>query len=845
MWPGLDSALQLYESFTLALSAGSVKDLSKSYENYLPTEILEAGIKAGRFYKGYLRVNKHNALQEAFVASSKSFIKDSGDIFVCGMIDRNRAIHGDEVVVEMLPEQQWKSRCLRLVDNPYDAKENGVDIELAKSQVIPTGKVVGILDRRWRNYIATLPEEEESNSSSRKNERILVIPYDYRIPKIRIVTKQAEGIRNHRIVVRIDNWDKESQYPNGHLVQTLGEIGELETEIQCLLIEHDIFVGEFAQNLILELPSVSEEKPGKPDESEIKTRKDLRSSHFIFSIDPKGCEDVDDALSVKELSNGMLELGVHIADVTYFVQPLSATDLEARSRSTSVYLPDRRYDMLPQVLSGNLCSLLGNVDRYAVSVLWELDSECNVQNVWYGRTVINSRYKLCYEAAQDILFGATAEEMISEIPELQGLNKCDLNSRFQELSEALSKLYQTANIIRQSRLLLGGLELNSINMKFEIDHSLAAAVTDVKSSKELAIHKTVAECMIFANHWVAKKISEAFPHHAVLRHHPNPREADLLEVQKLASSKGFALNIHSNKELAASLEKAVNVNDPTFNQILRILTTQAMNQAVYFCSGNISSSAFYHYGLGLDKYTHFTSPIRRYADILVHRQLLAEIEKSEADVKFDAGEMTDLCNHMNIKHRAVQDLEKAAQQIYLAYFFEDYSRQNSSPCLVDAVIYSLLTNGMLVFIPKYGIKGAVSLCNKDKKVAIVKDGVEWLEGQLTIKNSSLTVEASGMIQKYSIFDHVTLSVRIQKSRAHQHKIILDLVRNVPYASDIITLPDENIEMLPIKSETGSEEITKNVNENLLLHEAKTFNLYDFLENLRALTLIDYNDTSLS
>ncbi|GBM24441.1 DIS3-like exonuclease 1 [Araneus ventricosus] len=621
MWNDVESILALFESLHLALSTGSVKDLSKSYDNYLSADVLQAGIKAGRYFRGYLRVNKHNASEEAFVTSSKASLKDVGDIFISGMVDRNRAIHGDEVVVELLPENLWKSRCLKLVDNTYDSKvsdDNGEEHH-ASSLVLPTGKVVGVLERCWRNYVATLPEEDDSSSTSKNKERILAVPYDYRIPKIRIATKQADDIRNKRIVVRIDNWEKDSQYPNGHLVQSLGEIGDLETEVQSLLIEHDVFFREFAQNLLNELPTCTAENPWTLDPDQISKRRDLRDSHLIFSIDPKGCEDVDDALSVRKLPDGKLELGVHIADVTHFVQELSVVDLEARSRSTSVYLPDRRYDMLPHALSGNLCSLLGNVDRYAVSVLWELDSKCKVQNVWYGRTIIKSKYKLCYEAAQDILYGSTVENMLADIPELQGLDECELNMRFQEMKDSLSKLYHIANVIRRDRLGAGGLELNSINMKFEIDRNLPSAVTDVKSAKELAIHKTVAECMIFANHWVAKKINDVYPSQAVLRRHPNPREADLVELQKLAESKGFTLNVHSNKELAASLEKAVDIHDPSVNQIFRILATQTMNQATYCCTGCYSFPELYHYGLGLDRYTHFTSPIRRYADILVSR----------------------------------------------------------------------------------------------------------------------------------------------------------------------------------------------------------------------------------
>ncbi|XP_054710884.1 DIS3-like exonuclease 1 [Uloborus diversus] len=829
VWKDLDPAIQLYESLNLALGVGSVNDLSKSYDNYLPLDVLQAGIKSGRFFKGHLQVNKHNASQEAFVRSSKVFAKDSEDIYVCGMRDRNRAVHEDEVVVELFPKNQWKSRCMNLVDNPYDSKDN-TDTESTKVDVIPTGRVVGVIERCWRNYVATLPEEnEEKNSSSRVTERILVVPYDYCIPKIRIATKQAESLRNKRIVVRIDSWDTDSQYPNGHLVQALGEINDLETEVQCLLIEHQLFFGEFTKNLISELP-YSADKPWQVDETEISKRKDLRHSHLIFSIDPKNCEDVDDALSVKKLPDDMLELGVHIADVTYFVKPLTLVDLEARSRSTSVYLPDRRYDMLPHILSGNLCSLLGSVDRYAVSVLWTLDSKFSVKSIWYGRTIIRSQYKLCYETAQDILCNKTIDEVICDIPELQNINTTELHSKFDELRDTLFLLHHIANRLRNERLHAGGLELSSINMKFEIDKMLPSIVSGVKASKELAIHKTVAECMIFANHWVAKKIHEDFPHQAVLRCHPNPREADLAALQQIASSKGYELNIHSNKDLASSLEKAVDNQDPGFNQILRILATQAMNQATYFCTGGLSVSQFYHYGLGLDKYTHFTSPIRRYADILVHRLLLTAVEGTKTETKFSTLEMEEFCSHLNMKHKAAQDIEKDAHQLYLAFYFEDASsKENSTPCVVDSIIYSFRANGMLVFVPKYGIKAAVCLRNKDNKVAIVNKDVQWVDGHLELQETCLLVHSTLEVQKYHIFDHITVCIKVHKSRSHPSKIVLELVENAPYKEDFKELNYLSFETLKLTTENDEDTDDKSNRET---ESSEGFNMYLFLEKVR-------------
>jgi len=192
----------------------------------------------------------------------------------------------------------------------------------------------------------------------------------------------------------------------------------LETEIDTILTENEIQVTPFSQGILNELPSLESCPSWKPDPKEVAKRRDLRDI-LVMSIDPIGCEDVDDALSVRKLENGNLEVGVHIADVTHFVPVNSLTDQEARKRATTVYLADRRYDMLPSVLSSQLCSLLGSVERYAVSCIWEIHhTSFKVRRCWYGRTVIKSSYKFCYEHAQDIIDGKPSSEMKKVIPEL-------------------------------------------------------------------------------------------------------------------------------------------------------------------------------------------------------------------------------------------------------------------------------------------------------------------------------------------------------------------------------------------------------------------------------------------
>jgi len=543
-------------------------------------------------------------------------------------------------------------------------------------------------------------------------------------------------------------------YPSGHFVRSLGPIGNLEAEVQVLMVEHSLAVPSFTEAQLKELPSNTPESPWVMSEEEVAKRRDLRKSHLIFSIDPKGCEDVDDTLSVRVLKRGQIELGVHIADVSHFVKPGSLTDAEAKSRSTTVYLADRRFDMLPEVLSADLCSLIGGVDRYAVSVLWVLDSDYNVLKTWFGRTVIRSSYKLFYEAAQAIADGeAKEEDLIKDISELQDLEPKTASKRLSEIRKSVLKLMDIAREIKARRTVHGALELEGVEVQVQLGDK--KDIKDLIPKKPLEIHETVAECMIFANHWVAKKIAEAFPSAALLRHHPLPRKQHFSNLMHCASSKGFAIDTSSNKSLADSLDECVDLKDPNFNKIIRSLATQAMSNALYFSTGSLSPENFFHYGLALDRYTHFTSPIRRYADVIVHRLLLAAVEKDNAAQLPSNKELQEICSHINIKHRAAQNAQKESVDLFQSIFFQDLPEDDDRR-ICDAVIFSLRANGVLVFVPRYGLKGPVYLKDKTGQVitpAVKGDSVVFGPGQLTRHEYHITVRNNSGSFDFRLFDH--------------------------------------------------------------------------------------------
>eukprot|EP00071_Canis_lupus_P018275 XP_013964859.1 DIS3-like exonuclease 1 [Canis lupus familiaris] len=626
-----------------------------------------------------------------------------------------------------------------------------------------------------------------------------------------------------------------------------GSVAACDVRTECLILVQ-----------MCEMPVNTPGNPWKVSPEEERERKDLRETHLVFSIDPKGCEDVDDTLSVRTLANGSLELGVHIADVTHFVPPSSYIDTEARTRATTYYLADRRYDMLPSILSADLCSLLGGVDRYAVSVIWELDrTSYEIKNVWFGRTIIRSAYKLFYEAAQELLDGNVT--VVEDIPELKNLDTKSRQAKLEELVWALGKLTDIARHIRAKRDRCGALELEGVEVRVQLDEK--KNIHDLIPKQPLEVHETVAECMILANHWVARKIWESFPHQALLRQHPPPHQEFFSELRECAKAKGFFIDTRSNKTLADSLDNANDPNDPIVNRLLRSMATQAMSNALYFSTGSCAEEEFHHYGLALDKYTHFTSPIRRYSDIVVHRLLMAAISKDKKmeikDNLLSNKDLEELCRHINNRNRAAQHSQKQSTELFQCMYFKDKDPENEERCISDGVIYSIRTNGVLVFIPRFGIKGAAYLRNKDGLVISCGSDSrsEWKPGSLQrFQNKITSTTTGGESVTFHLFDHVTVRISVQASRCHSDTIRLEIISNKPYM-----IPDTELfqqSSLLLKSDLVKE-VTRSVEEAQLAQEVKVNiiqedyqkycqtkgrSLYTLLEEIRDLALLDVSNS---
>ncbi|GAV92505.1 LOW QUALITY PROTEIN: RNB domain-containing protein/PIN_4 domain-containing protein, partial [Cephalotus follicularis] len=439
-----------------------VEDLRPSkrktlYTEHKPMSEITSGLLRGIYHQGKLRVNHYNPF-EAYVGSES--IGD--EIIIYGRGNMNRAFDGDIVAVELLPQDQWHEKSLSIADEEDEEEDdvhlvpnsaddaprttdlgNGSAGDTNSVSSRPTGRVVGVIKRNWHSYCGSLePMTKPAGSGSVAH--ALFVSKDRRIPKIRIQTRQLENLLDKRIIVAVDSWDRQSRYPSGH-VRIIGEIGDRDTESEVVLIENDINSRPFSAQVLACLPPlpwlVSSEDLANP------IRQDLRHLR-VCSVDPPGCKDIDDALHCMALPNGNFEVGVHIADVTNFVHPGTPLDDEASQRGTSVYLVERRIDMLPKPLTEDICSLRADVERLAFSVIWEMTPQAEIISTRYTKSVIKSCAALSYIEAQA---------------------RMDDSRLVDPLTTDLRNMNTLAKIMRQRRIERGALTLASAEVKFQID----------------------------------------------------------------------------------------------------------------------------------------------------------------------------------------------------------------------------------------------------------------------------------------------------------------------------------------------------------------------------------------
>ncbi|CAK8561942.1 unnamed protein product [Lathyrus sativus] len=718
------------------------------YSEHKPMSEITSGLHRGIYHQGKLRVNRYNPF-EAYVGSES--IGD--EIIIYGRSNMNRAFDGDIVAVELLPEDQWQGeKSLSIVgeededededvhlapnsadDAPRTTPQQGSTGVINAQSSRPSGRIVGIIKRNWHSYCGSL-EPMPMPGGSRGVAYALFVSKDRRFPKIRIQTRQLENLLDKRIMVSVDSWDRQSRYPSGHYVRTIGEIGDRDTESEVVLIENDINSRPFSAQVLACLPplpwSVSSEDLSIP------FRQDLRHLR-VFSVDPPGCKDIDDALHCYTLPNGNFEVGVHIADVTNFVFPGTPLDDEASQRGTSVYLVERRIDMLPKPLTEDVCSLRSDVERLAFSVIWEMTPEADIISTRYTKSVIKSAAALSYVEAQA---------------------RMDDSRLMDPVTTDLRNMNSLAKKMRLRRIERGALTLASAEVKFQIDTETHDPL-DIGMYQIREANQMVEEFMLAANVSVAQQILKSFPLCSLLRRHPTPTKEMLEPLLRVSAAIGLNLDVSSSKALADSLDLAVG-GDPYFNKLIRILATRCMSQAVYFCSGDLSPPEYHHYGLATPLYTHFTSPIRRYADVIVHRLLAASIGISKLPSVFqDRLQLTSTADNLNYRHRNAQMAGRASVELHTLIYFR------KRPTDTEARIVKIRSNGFFVFVPKYGIEGPVYLTTRAEK-----GSGEWYVDEQEQKIKKMDGSIS-----YSILQTVQIHMEVVEPQPNRPKLQLTLI----------------------------------------------------------------------
>ena len=513
-----------------------------------------------------------------------------------------------------------------------------------------SGEIIAIVERSKKPFVGILHivgKQAWVLMSSK------TMPYDISVPV------PEGGVRGMKVAAVVDEWPRGEPGPIGHVVDVLGMPGENDTEMHAILAEFGLpYKFEKAVEDAADL--ISDEITDK-DRAH---RKDFRDT-LTFTIDPTDAKDYDDALSFRKMDNGNYEVGIHIADVTYYVKPGTPVDIEAQARGTSVYLVDRTVPMLPEKLSNKLCSLRPHEEKLTFSAVFEITPQAKVINPWFGRTMIISDYRFDYELAQQII-DAGDEAMKQEFGEG---SECGIVP--DEVKEAVLKLNKLALTLRKRRFAAGAVNFDRPEMKVDIDENGKPVGVHQKFSKEanwlieefmLLANRSVAEFVATDGHMTGKSVSK--PKTFVYRVHDEPNLEKLTGLREFAGNLGFKMGpIGSGKDIALSLNNLLaDAKEKPELGAIQILALRSMAKACY------STDNIGHYGLAFKFYTHFTSPIRRYPDVMVHRLLAMYLRGADSQ---NLDYYTAQCKHASEREVIAAEAERESVKYKLVEFMED------------------------------------------------------------------------------------------------------------------------------------------------------------------------------
>jgi len=541
------------------------------------------------------------------------------DVFIAAN-NTGHALNGDKVKVHLFPMRRGRKTEGQIVEV----------LERARSRFVGTVQITG-------KFAFLVPDD-------------VSIPVDIFIPKESL----GNAKNGQKAIASMTDWPEHSKNPFGEIVQVLGDPGNNDVEMNSILATFD-FPLQFKPQTLKEAENI----PTEIGQQEIAARRDFRPI-WTCTIDPPDAKDFDDALSLKKLENGNWEVGVHIADVSHYVQPGSAIDSEAYDRGTSIYLVDRTIPMLPEKLSNMVCSLRPDEDKLCFSAVFIMDDDARISDEWYGKTIIRSNRRYSYEEVQTMIEGE-AGDFKDELMILNGL----------------------AVKLRDERFKKGSIAFHSQEVKFILDENGKPIDTYIKEQKEA--NMLIEDFMLLANRKVAEKIGrktgETKPKTFVYRIHDEPNPDKLQKFSEFLNKLGYKMNIGSRKGLAKSFNQLFDqIAGKGEENMIESIAIRTMAKAVY------STVNIGHYGLAFQHYTHFTSPIRRYPDLMVHR-LLEWYMQGKASVNKE--EYEEYCTHSSEMERKAVEAERASVKYKQAEF------------LVDKIGQSF--NGLISGVSKWGI----------------------------------------------------------------------------------------------------------------------------------------------
>ena len=786
---------------------------SPLWRDYIREEEAREGVRTGKFVEGRLRVNpksRKNAFVTVDNVSRDILVQDETKERV-QTGHRNRAIHGDVVVLELLPEDEWPTLSVRRKSKVRgeggDAEEDGEEQEEDEVDATLSLSVLARLrldakndeaQRRQENkqllwrpdqalleaYRQPAPSEHWIDVAARRNPelpkqpvaRVVFVsaqkhpktlvgaleikdahkvlkpgsplpegtsyiffqPHEAVYPKLMVprmqlpeafVLRPLEHMQSIFLADLCEHWPVSSKMAMGQNVRSLGEVGAISAETEALLVENCCNHGVFSDAALAPLKEIIGEAALGPGlgagatewqipAEEISRRRDFRS-HRIFTIDPSNAKDLDDALHATEMEDGTVEIGVHIADVSYFLQPGTALDAEAARRATSVYLVQKVVPMLPPMLCEHLCSLNPNVDRLTFSCVFRMEKDGTLSSrhePWFGRSVIRSCAKLDYATAQRMVDGLVPSKpseggeeggedaFLRELPE--SVWEAARRPRGGHSALSCCRDVRLMHCIAQARRALrkdtGALTLFGTKLAFALDkdgNPEAVRPYPVKESNQL-----VEEYMLLANALVAGKLIATVGDHAFLRRHPPPLVAGLQEVKSIAEACGVAFDTTDARSLQESLNRITSASDPRLVQVVTALLMTPMKAALYLVAGSVSSEFWAHYALNIPYYTHFTSPIRRYADVCVHRLLdLALSGGASSLTKKDLSDLRDKADHCNEMKENAQKAQRRSDVVFLAIHIRN------APLLERGVVIGLGEKSFTVLVPSLGLQERIMI----------------------------------------------------------------------------------------------------------------------------------------